>query len=96
LGMPIVELCLRFAISIADASTVLIGPKTAAQVEQSVAAVEKGPLPADVLARLDGIAGMVPFRPFEEPMILPLNNPGSYHGPGMANLGAGVPVGKLP
>jgi aryl-alcohol dehydrogenase-like predicted oxidoreductase len=96
LGMPIVELCLRFAISQRDASTVLIGPKTAAQVEQSVAAVEKGPLPADVLARLDAIAGMLPCRPFEEPMILPLNKPESYHGPGMANLGAGVKVGKLP
>lgn len=90
LGMPIVELCLRFAISYPDASTVLIGPKTAVQVEQSVAAVAKGPLPADVLARLDAIAGMLPCRPFEEPMILPLNKPGSYHGPGMANLGAGV------
>jgi aryl-alcohol dehydrogenase-like predicted oxidoreductase len=96
LSMPIVELCLRFAISNADASTVLIGPKTAAQVEQSVAAVNKGPLPADVLARLDAIAALVPYRPFEEPMILPLNAPGSYHGPGMANVGAGAKVGKLP
>jgi aryl-alcohol dehydrogenase-like predicted oxidoreductase len=96
LAMPIVELCLRFAISNADASTVLIGPKTAAQVEQSVAVVDKGPLPAEVLGRLDAIAALVPYRPFEEPMILPLNAPGSYRGPGMANLGAGVKVGKLP
>jgi aryl-alcohol dehydrogenase-like predicted oxidoreductase len=95
LGMPLVELCLRFAIGNATASTVLIGPKTAAQVEQSVAAVAKGPLPAEVLARLDAIAAMVPYRPFEEPMILPLNRPNAYHGPGMANLGAGVKVGKL-
>jgi aryl-alcohol dehydrogenase-like predicted oxidoreductase len=95
LGMSIVELALRFAISCTDASTVLIGPKTAEQVEQSVAAVARGPLPADVLARLDAIAGMVPYRPFEEPMILPLNKPRSYWGPGMANLGAGIPVGKL-
>jgi aryl-alcohol dehydrogenase-like predicted oxidoreductase len=96
LGMPIVELCLRFAIGQADASTVLIGPKTVAQVEQAVAAIARGPLPADVRARLDAIAAMVPCRPFEEPMILPLSNPRSYQGPGMANLGTGVPVGKLP
>jgi aryl-alcohol dehydrogenase-like predicted oxidoreductase len=96
LGMPIVELCLRFALSNADASTVLIGPKTAEQVEQSVAALAKGPLSADVLAELDRLAALVPFRPFEEPMILPFSQPHSYHGPGMANLGAGAPVGKLP
>jgi aryl-alcohol dehydrogenase-like predicted oxidoreductase len=95
LAMPIVDFCLRFAISNPDASTVLIGPKTAGQVEQSVAAVAKGPLPADALARLDAIAAMVPYRPFEEPMILPLGKPNSYHGPGMANVGAGIKVGKL-
>ncbi len=95
LGMPIVEMCLRFALSCPEASTILIGPKTAAQVEQSVAAVAKGPLPADVLARLDAIAAQVPFRPFEEPMILPFANPQGYYGPGMANVGAGAKVGKL-
>lgn len=94
-GMSIVELCLRFALSSANANTVLIGPKTAEQVAQSVAAAAKGPLSVDVLAGLDRIAAMVPYRPFEEPMILPLANPHSYHGPGMANLGSGVPVGKL-
>ena len=48
-----------------------------------------------LLSRLDEIAAMVPFRPFEEPMILPLSRPRSYYGPGLANLGAGVQVGKL-
>jgi aryl-alcohol dehydrogenase-like predicted oxidoreductase len=95
LGTPIVELGLRFALSNPDAGSVLIGPKTAEQVEEAVAAAARGPLPADVLRRLDEIAALVPFRPFEEPMILPLNRPRSYYGPGMANLGAGVPVGKL-
>ena len=94
-GMSIVELGLRFAVSNRDVSTVLIGPKTAQQVADSVAAVAKGPLPAAVLARLDQIAALVPFRPFEEPMILPLANPKAYWGPGMPNLGAGVKVGKL-
>lgn len=94
LGMPIVELALRFALSCPGFGSILIGPKTAEQVEQSVAAVAKGPLPADVQARLDALAARVPFRPFEEPMILPLNRPDDYHGPGLANLGAGAPVGK--
>lgn len=95
LGMSIVELCLRFAISCADAHSVLIGPKSAKQVEDSVRAVEKGPLPADVMRRLDAIAALVPFRPFEEPMILPFNRPREYCGPGNANVGVGVRVGKL-
>lgn len=95
LGLSIVELCLRFALSNPHVGTVLIGPKTAEQVEASVAAAAKGPFSADVLERLDAIAALVPFRPFEEPMILPLANPRGYYGPGMANLGAGVKVGKL-
>ena len=58
-----------------------------------MAAVNQGPLPQDVLGRLDEIAAMVPARPFEEPMILPLGK--NYHGPGIANMGAAVQVGKL-
>lgn len=94
-GLSIVELCLRFALSNRDIGNVLIGPKTAAQVESSVAAAGRGPLPADLLKRLDEIAALVPYRPFEEPMILPFGNPKGYWGPGMANLGAGAPVGKM-
>lgn len=94
LGLPIIEVCLRFALSNPDVHSVLIGPKTADQVEASVAAAAKGPLSADILQRLDAIAALVPFRPFEEPMILPLGNPTGYWGPGLANLGAGAPVGK--
>ncbi|QDU60346.1 D-threo-aldose 1-dehydrogenase [Planctomycetes bacterium Pan216] len=92
IGMSLPEIGLRFAISHPDISTVLVGPKTTAQLEESVALVEKGPLPANLLDRLDEIAAMVPHRPFEEPMILPFGK--SYHGPGLANLGAGVPIGK--
>jgi aryl-alcohol dehydrogenase-like predicted oxidoreductase len=96
LELPIVELCLRFAISHSDLGAVLIGPKTAVQVGESVQAVAKGPLSRDILARLDEIAALVPFRPFEEPMILPFVRPHSYHGPGMANVATGIPIGKLP
>lgn len=87
LELPLFEVCLRFALSCPAMHTILIGPKTAAQVGSSVAAIEKGPLPADVLARLDAIAAQLPYRPFEEPMILPLGKPDSYHGPGSANVG---------
>jgi hypothetical protein len=74
-------------------STIPIGCKTIEHLEESVAAVSKGPLPGDMLARLDEIAAMVPTRPYEEPMILPFGK--SYYGPGIANMGAAVQVGKL-
>ncbi len=92
-GMTPIELCLRFALSNDFVSTVPIGCKTLAQLEDSVAAVEKGPLSADMLERLDEIAGLVPNRPFEEPMILPFGK--QYFGPGIANMGAAVQVGKM-
>lgn len=92
-GLSAVELCLRFAISDPDVSTVPVGCKTVQHLEASVAAVEKGVLPADILSRLDEIAAMLPSRPYEEPMILPFGK--NYFGPGIANMGAAVQVGKL-
>jgi aryl-alcohol dehydrogenase-like predicted oxidoreductase len=91
-GLSSVEICLRFAISDSDVSTIPIGCKTTEQLEASVAAVEKGPLPHDILSRLDEIAAMLPTRPYEEPMILPFGK--RYDGPGIANMGAAVQVGK--
>ena len=92
-GMTASELCLRFAVGNPDISTIPVGCKTMEHLEAAVAAVEKGPLPADVAARLDEIAGMLPHRPYEEPMILPFGK--TYQGPGIANMGAAVQVGKL-
>lgn len=92
-GMPAFELCLRFVLSNPSVSTIPIGCKTVEHLEASVAAAEKGPLPDDVIHRLDGIAAMVPNRPWEEPMILPFGK--NYVGPGIANMGAAVQVGKL-
>lgn len=80
--IPLAELGLRFVLSNADVSTVLMGARSASEVEQNVAAVAKGPLPVDVLQRLNDIARRVPFRPFEEPFGLPFNRP--YRGPGIA------------
>lgn len=91
--VSLVELSLRFALSNPDISTVLIGPKTAEQLEESVQLAARGPLPSDMLDALNDLAAMVPCRPFEEPMILPFGK--GYYGPGMANLGAAVKVGKL-
>lgn len=92
--MSAVELCLRFAIADERIHTIPIGCKTIEQLETCVTAVENGPLPADVRSRLDEIAAMLPYRPYEEPMILPLGK--NYQGPGIANMGAAVQVGKLP
>jgi len=82
LKMPLPELGLRFVLSNPDVSTVLMGARSAEEVEQNVAAAGKGPLPRDVLKRLDEIAALVPFRPFEEPFALPFGKP--YRGPGVA------------
>src|SRR5262245_35173567 len=86
LDMAITELALRFVISNPDVSMTLMGARSVAEVEANVAAVEKGPLPADVLARLKEIADALPFRPFEEPAVLPFLRP--YRGPGWVNVGA--------
>jgi aryl-alcohol dehydrogenase-like predicted oxidoreductase len=92
-GLTPVEMSLRFAVSNPDVSTIPIGCKTTEQLEESVRAVMKGPLSTDILERLNAIAKMVPNRPYEEPMILPLGK--SYFGPGIANMGSAVQVGKL-
>ena len=83
-GIPLPELALRFVISNPDVHTVLMGARSAGEVRQNAAAVEKGPLSEEVLARLDEIAAMVPFRPFGEPAGLgwQLPNPRNYKGPG--------------
>ncbi len=82
LDMPIVELALRFVLSNEDVDCTLMGARSRQEVEQNVACAAKGPLPSDVLGRLDEIAAMVPFRPFDEPFGFPWGRP--YKGPGPA------------
>lgn len=82
LAMPLPELALRFVLSNPNIACTLMGARSEREVEENVAAAERGPLPEDVLARLDEIAEMVPFRPFEEPFGLPFGRP--YRGPGVA------------
>jgi len=83
-GMALPELGIRFVLSHPDVHCVLMGAKSAAEVEQNAAAAAAGPLPADLLARLDEIAAMVPFRPFGEPFGVGwlLGNPAGYKGQG--------------
>jgi aryl-alcohol dehydrogenase-like predicted oxidoreductase len=86
IDMPLPELALRFVISNPDISCVLMGARSQQEVEQNAAAAERGPLPAELLDRLETIARKVPFRPFEEPFGLGwrLGNPSSHKGPGVA------------
>ncbi|MEM9346485.1 MAG: aldo/keto reductase [Planctomycetota bacterium] len=93
IDLTLPELAIRFTSAHPAVSTVLLGTSKAGHLEAGVRDLEKGPLPADLVEQLDAIAAMVPYRPFEEPMILPLGKP--YFGPGMANLGEGIQVGRL-
>ncbi len=70
--MPLPEAALRMVLSNPNISTILTGARSVEEVEQNVSSIEKGALPADALARLQEVADMVPFRPFEEPFGLPL------------------------
>jgi aryl-alcohol dehydrogenase-like predicted oxidoreductase len=81
-GIPLAEMGVRFVLSNPDISCTLVGARSADEVEAAVRASEQGPLPADLLARLDDIARMVPFRPFAEPFTLPFGR--NYRGPGPA------------
>ena len=82
LDMSLADLAIRFVISNRAVDAVLMGARSAWEVEANVAAVEKGPLPEGILRRLDEIAAMVPFRPFCEPFGLPFTR--EYKGPGHA------------
>jgi len=58
----------------------LMGARSVQEVEQNVAAAQKGALEEDMLEQIQEIADMVPFRPFEEPFGLPFTR--DYKGPG--------------
>lgn len=79
-GIGVAEAALRFVLSNQLVSCVLTGVRSADQVERNVRAAAAGPLPPDVLARLEEIAARVPFRPFDEPPCLPFGR--AYSGPG--------------
>lgn len=62
-GMSLPELALRFLISNTQISTILVGPCNAAQMQQNIDCVAKGPLGGDLIEHIDEIAALVPFRP---------------------------------
>ena len=82
-NMPLAEMAMRFVISNPDISLTLTGARSQAEVELNVASIERGPLPQPLIDRINEIARMVPFRPWEEPFGLPFNRP--YKGPGHAD-----------
>lgn len=80
LSLP--ELALRFVLSNSDVSCVLTGVRSAAEVDLNVRAAEQGALSPQIMNRINEIAAMVPFRPYEEPLFLPFGR--EYQGPGPA------------
>ena len=81
-GLSLPAAGIRMVISNPDISTVLVGARFVEEVEQDVRAVEAGPLSSEILERLQEIADMVPFRPFEEPHSLAFGR--KWSGPGHA------------
>jgi aryl-alcohol dehydrogenase-like predicted oxidoreductase len=79
-GLSLPELSLRWVLSNPDISLTLTGSRSVEEVEMNVASVEKGPLPSEIMSKLDDIYAMLPYRPFEEPVTLAL---------GRAYLGTG-------
>ena len=81
-GLSLPEAALRMVVANPEVSTVLAGARSVQEVEENVAAVEAGQLPADLLEEIQEIADMVPFRPYEEPFGLPFGR--QYKWPGWA------------
>jgi len=74
-GIPLAELSLRFLLAEPRIATILMGARSVEEVDANVDAIAKGPLPAELMERIDEIAAMVPFRPHDEPFALPFGRP---------------------
>ena len=70
-GMGIIEMAMRFVISNPHVDCVLTGSRSKDEFQSNWNVIEKGPLPTDILAELDKIRDMVPFRPTNETFNLP-------------------------
>jgi aryl-alcohol dehydrogenase-like predicted oxidoreductase len=82
-GMSLPEMAIRFPLANPAVHTILTGSRSAAEVELNVASVERGPLPSDIMGRIDEIASMVPFIPRDEPSSIGwiIGSPESWNGP---------------
>ena len=72
IDMSLPEISLRFVLSNPNISCTLMGARSEEEVERNIAAAAQGPLAPEILARLDQLVAMVPFRPTDEPACLPL------------------------
>lgn len=54
-GMDLIEMGIRYVLSDQRISTVIPGPRTVDQLDTNLAAAAKGPLPADLVERIDEI-----------------------------------------
>lgn len=50
-GMTMAELCLRYCLSMASVTSVLIGVDSVAQLRENIAMIERGPLEPEIIAR---------------------------------------------
>ncbi len=82
LGIPLPELAIRWVLTNPFVSTILSGSRSVSEVEKNIGYINSGPLPEDVMKKIQEIADLVPFRPFEEPFVLPFCR--AYRGPGPA------------
>jgi len=57
-GISLTELAIRYILADPDIATMIPGAQTADQVTQNLRAVEAGPLPADVVARIQEISAL--------------------------------------
>lgn len=59
-GMDLPELALRYLLTQSDVTSILIGVETLAQVQENLKRFERGPLPADLFAAIQGEAFDLP------------------------------------
>lgn len=57
-GMSLTELGLRYLLSDPAVSTVIPGPKSVQHLQLNIAAAARGPLPADLVRRIDNLPGV--------------------------------------
>ena len=79
LQMDVADLAMRFALSNPQIHAVISGASHISTLKKSLDSLEAGPLPEEILKRIDEIYKMVPFRPFEESFFMPFTKP--YKGP---------------
>lgn len=81
-GIGIAEMAMRFVYHSPHVDTVLTGVRAPAELARNLAAIDAGPLPADVLDALDELHARLPCRPTLEYFVLPFGD----EAPGQSTL----------